>query len=212
MKPVLTILTLAGIAGAANANLVLNGGFETNTAGGDMSNMSNALWTATVANSTAYGPSGELDLYTTATFLPLPCEGHWKAALHTKGGTTDVDAFTLDLSGALTPGQSYTLSFCAVSNNDFGVGNGELDIGVSTSATGFGTWVYNTGVIPIGVWTTYTTTFVAPDASVFLSVSSVGSNHGWNHVDDFQLDVVPEPASICALGLGALALLRRRRR
>ena len=35
--------------------------------------------------------------------------------------------------------------------------------------------------------------------------------NGWLHLDDVTLDVIPEPATMMLLGLGSLALLKRRR-
>lgn len=205
------VLCAITVAGGAQANLVLNGGFENNVAGGNIDNMANATWNATVANSTGYGASEELDLYNPTGYGPPPCEGNWKAAMHSKAAAAMSDAFTLDLSAPLVVGQTYRLSFCAVTNDDFFGGPGDLNIGISSSATAFGTLIYNTGAIAIGSWTTYSTNFVASSAATYLSVETVATNTGWSHVDDFQVDVVPEPASLSALAIGALALLRRRR-
>ncbi|MCK5271445.1 MAG: PEP-CTERM sorting domain-containing protein [Sedimentisphaerales bacterium] len=45
----------------------------------------------------------------------------------------------------------------------------------------------------------------------FTSVDVGNANVGWLGFDDVQLDVIPEPATMMLLGLGSLALLKRRR-
>lgn len=211
-RTTLGFLAILGFT-SVQANLLTNGGFEINTAAGNMDNMSNATWNATVGNSTAYGGSNELDLYdASAAYGPTPCEGLWKAAMHSQAGTALTDAFTLEFSSALTVGNTYKLSFCAVANDDFSSGPGALDLGISTTAGTFGTGVYSTAVATGTTWTLYSTTFVASIAATHLSVETAVGNSGWSHVDDFKVEVVPEPATMAALGVGALGLLRRRKR
>lgn len=210
MKIPLTFFVVGSLAACASANYVINGSLEINSAGTDVYNMSNATWNGLVANSTAYGPSEELDLQTITGYTPAPCDGLWKASLHTNSAGPNVDGFTLDLSSPLVVGNTYTLSICGAASSAHPIGL--LDVGLSTSATSFGTAMISTGLMAIDAWTVYSTTFTATFAATHVSVQSLAFSDGWGHVDDVRLvDAVPEPASLAVLGLGFLAMARRRR-
>ena len=206
-------LLLAGFARvAAAANLVFNGSFEANTAAATIYNMTNAGWTATVANSTAFGASQELDLMTLDNvYGSPPPDGLWKAGLHTHAGATALDAFSLTLSSSVVAGQTYRLRFSAESVTDFSSVLGIVSIGISGSATAFGNQVFSASPGASG-WTQYDQTFVAPASGSYLTVSSVANNDGWTHVDNFQLEAVPEPATWAVVGVGPALLAWWRRR
>ena len=98
----------------ASANLLLNGDFENNSAGGTLFNMSNAAFTSTVANATGFGTSEELDLVTGTGFGIAPQSGNWKVGMHQRSNlATNRDELSLDLSAPLTVGDSYDLAFYA---------------------------------------------------------------------------------------------------
>jgi len=69
--------------------------------------------------------------------------------------------------------------------------------------------------IPVGGWTqhqlSYTATGSDPQIGQLLSVQIVKDSGSQINFDDFTIQAVPEPATLAALGLGALALRRRRR-
>jgi hypothetical protein len=206
-----TSLLLASLTGAAGANLVLNGSFEVNTATSTIYNLSNAVWNATVANSTAFGMSQELDLMTLdSVYGSPPPDGLWKVGLHSRAGDGALDAFSLNLSSPVVAGQTYRLRFSAESVTAFDPGLGMVAIGISGSATAFGTGVFS-ATPSAGSWTQYDQELIAPVNGLYLTVSSVANNNGWTHVDNFQLEAVPEPAAWAIVALGPVLLAWRRR-
>lgn len=210
----LVTLALAGIVPAASANLILNGSFESNTAGTTVYNMDNVSASSIVADINAYGAAAEIDLMETVSDIYGldPIHGSYKLGIHTVTPGGAQDEFSFDLSSGIVAGTDYDLSFYAHAVTDFDPGTNGVEIGVSTSATSFGTLVYSTGALSTTAWGLYSTTFTAPISGAYLTVRSYGGEETWSHIDGFDLTVVPEPTSLVVLGVGALALLRRRRR
>lgn len=142
---------------AAHANLILNGSFENNTAIGTMFNMSNATFNSVVANATAFGTAQEIDLVTGTSFGILPQHGNWKLGIHTQS-TGAYDAFSLDTSSPVVAGQSYTLSFYTAQLGGSPAGN--LEIGLSTSASSFGAVIFTQTASSASAWDLMTQTFL----------------------------------------------------
>ena len=212
-KRLVSLVVLGGVAAASGAgpsNMILNGSFENNTAGGTLYNLVNADFSAIMANATALGTSQELDIMHTSNFFGLaPVDGDYKVALHYRadGG---VDAFSFDLSNSIVAGRQYTVSFWAQTVMDFDPGREPLLIGISNSATDFGTQVFSTGPISPSSWQYFEHTFIAGSDAAYLTVANgTGPNPTWIHVDDFRL--VPAPGSVGVLALGGLVAMRRRR-
>ncbi|MDO9283350.1 MAG: PEP-CTERM sorting domain-containing protein [Aquabacterium sp.] len=192
----------------ANTNIVLNGDFENNnaTAGQSQYNLTNADFSALVHDTTAYGTSGELDLYTAGSgYEPDPQSGSWELRLH-GNGVDRFDAFSLWLATPVLAGASYTLQFYVAA--DLGMNPMaplSVKVGLSNDGEAFGTLLYTSaGVFGTGgLWNRYDHRFVAPHAASFLTVQNVSVSAV---VDNFSLSAVPEPAT-CAMLLAGLATL-----
>ena len=213
MSRTTTIVAAAALSCAAAAsaqNMIINPSFESNTAGGSMSNMTNATFNATVNNATAFGADYVIDLYLVNPWGLPPVHGQWKLAIH-KNSFGAVDAFSFDLNNAIVSGKLYHLEFWAHAETTFDPGNQPVEIGISNSAAAFGTLVYTSGGLAVNSWTQYTTNFVAPANASYLTVQNSQGTNTWAHIDDFQLTLVPAPSSLALLGLGGVACARRRR-
>jgi hypothetical protein len=197
-------------APALGQNLILNGSFEGNTALDTIFNMSNGLFNVTVLDATGFGDAEEIDLMKGAPFGLSPVDGDWKLGIHRQSVGGPGDAFAFHLSEPIVAGTAYTVSFAAHAEISFDPGVGPVEIGVSTSATAFGTLVYTSGLLTTTVWSSFSGDFVAPMDAAYLTVRPSASQETWAHVDKFSLTVVPAPAAGVIAG-GALLVLRRRR-
>ena len=200
------VLSIAVHGTTVQAQSILNGSFEQNSATADVINMVNATWDTLVQNSAAFGDwngggpnGGDLDLINSNAYCGLAQHGDWFCAL-TSGGT---DAFSLELSSPLTVGASYSVSFYDRTCNSFG--GQAVELGVSNSASSFGTLVYSgpTPVADVG-WTQRLAVFTAPLAGMYLTVRCGGINSGapWTQVDNFSFnngEGVPENALAAGL-------------
>lgn len=163
----------------------LNGSFETNTAAACDYNMTNASFTTKMANTTAYGLGGELDIMQTTCPYGPSQSGTWFAALASPSGNTD--AFTMRLSAPLVMGLTYTLSFWDKGDIACCPPGMPVIIGVSTVAGAAGTVVYTGPTPTTGTWNQRCFSFVAPNNGQHISVSTTGPTR-WSHVDNFVLN------------------------
>lgn len=210
----LTVGAFFAVAPLASANMIINGSFESNTVGTTAYNMSNGSFTAGVTAVTGYGAAAEIDLMENSsnTFGLAATDGIYKLGIHTTAVGGSQDEFTFDLSSGITAGTMYTLSFMAHAVTDFDPGLNGVEVGISSSPSSFGTLVYSTGALGTAAWGTYGTTFTASVSGTHLSVRSFGGEETWSHIDAFDLEVVPEPATMVAMGAGLLAMLRLRKK
>ena len=184
------------VASLAHANLILNGDFENNTASATIFNMRNTTFNATIFDATAFGSSQEIDLVTGTRFGIAPQSGNWKLGLHQNTSfPTNVDAFSFDLSGSIVSGRAYALQFFAAGLASRGFSPlGPVEIGLSSSATSFGTQIFSGTPTSTTSWTQFDHAFVAPVNAMFLTVRSGTLANGYAFVDNFTL--ILEPAGL----------------
>lgn len=204
-------ITFACVPFAYGQNLILNGSFEDNTASDTVFNMTNAQFNTTVANATAFGDAEEIDLILgTGGFGLAPIDGDWKLAIH-RQTTGLTDAFSFDLMDSIVAGTTYRLEFWAHAVTAFDPGTEPIQVGISTSASSFGTLVFTTGQLSVGSWTQYIADFAAPIDADFLTVQNSPGTATWAHIDAFSLTVVPSPSALLVLALGGMIGRTRRR-
>lgn len=219
------VVVVFGLAGAAQANMVLNGDFEITSAGDTLSNQTNIAFTGLMSDAVGFGAADELDIVkNTNNHLSAPSaySGEYKLGMHRQSALPNpADALTLTLDYVTTAGESYDLSF-ATAGWLYSDGFATLEIGLSTAADSFGTLVYAGAATSISTWNLYSTSFSAPISADFLSVRvQAGTGKAYGFVDAFSLEgpapsggsAVPLPAAapLALLGLGAMALVGRRR-
>ncbi len=219
-----SLLCVASFAAAssAHANLVSNGSFETGT-GAPANGLSRAV-----------GAGNPTDI---AAWLVTSAGGNieWEGQGYS-GLTTPVGARFLDLTGnpdvfpratisqtfATDIGSTYRLTFIVGVDNDVASFGGPVGVtvGINGQTTSF------SNVNPTGagnLWTSETLDFTATGPATSLSFLGIqGTNYiGLDNVDVELIraaapptnpGVVPEPAPLALLGLGAIAALVARRR
>jgi hypothetical protein len=210
MKNVFIVLLLvAFFAVSAHANLIINGDFEDNTASQTEYNLYHAEFNSTVANATAFGGANEIELATGTDWGLRAQSGQWKLGLHKKSDSSlKIDAFSFDLSVPIVSGNTYTLQFFAAGKNGSGP-IGPVEVGLSNDPEAFGTQIFTGTPTSTTVWTQFDHVFVAPENAMYLTVRNATSpQEMYAFVDNFS--IVPEPMTICLLGLGGLILRRRK--
>ncbi|HTQ11577.1 MAG TPA: carbohydrate binding domain-containing protein [Fimbriimonadaceae bacterium] len=183
-KPFLVAAVLGFATAAFSQNLVLNPGFET----GDLTN-----WTVAHAGSFS------------GVWTNFPHSGTYNAYFGAVS-STDAEDFYQDI--ATTIGTTYTVSFWAF-DEDATDTNENLDVMFAGNTVFNG--IPQRGSTSSSNYAQYSGNFVATSTTSRLEVS------GWEQLDyinadDFSVTAVPEPASMAALGIGVVALIRRRRR
>lgn len=167
----------------------LNGGFETNTAGVDRINITNAAFNTYMSSNTGFGTwsgVGNLDIVRTTSYGLGPQSGTWYIAL-TGGGT---DRVAMQLASPLVAGNTYTLNYYDNQWSTFT--SPEVRVHVSTNNSTLGTFAFMGGAPISTSWTLRTNTFIAPISGNFICIETNGVASGgvWTKVDNFFFTVV----------------------
>ncbi|GEM_PF-2804593 len=210
MKNLMVVLCVSAVlCGTAQANLLLNSGFETN---GGYGGATAANWTETLEGA-ATGVEGWANY-----------AGNWGMAVYwwSNGGT---GGFYQNV--AVTEGLQYEFS-CQTLRD----GNGQWIEGEWVPNTMQGTYtmkidwldagnnllgttaidITNTMGVGAGGWVLKAVSGTAPVGAVSANVGfdAVGVNNA-GKFDEASFDVIPEPITVTLLGLGSLFLARRRK-
>jgi len=191
MKKALALfLASASLGAVASANLVINGDFGLSVP----SNSTGNGWTSSHIDgaggwrSSGGNPGG--------TFI-----------LNDNGTTASNPTLSQTISG-LTVGGTYVVSGDYATGN---IGSGtDTDFGVAIDGN---LWEYDVPASTTVGWSHFSESFIASSSTVTLELT--GERHADHdpRVDNISLELraVPEPATLAVLGLGALALRRRRK-
>lgn len=217
VSPPLIALTALAISATANAaSLITNGSFEQG-APYAATYTAPSGWT-TVSGDTQYGPA--------STWGLTPPDGTQLAVF---GGTASFQGGIKTTWFSVTQGQQYTFSFDATGVAAYTadwtpVAWEQWKMGVYytvryTDGALINTTAVDGATFPVAVnnWTTTSGNFTAAQSG-FATMEVFLYNNGWtpdgavySAVDNFNLEAVPEPASLGLLGLSSVLLLRRRR-
>lgn len=169
---------IGGSIVSAQANLLVNGSFET----GDFTGWSftgNTGYTS-VQSTYAYGPEdGSYYVYAG----PIGSDGYLSQTFN------DTPGQLLEISGWVT--------------ND---GSSPSDFGMSFD----GVQGVELNPVPAMGWTEYSFTATATGLDTF--AANFRNDPDYIGMDNFQVNAVPEPAPMLALGLGAAVFIRRRKK
>jgi len=236
MNKILTVAALAVISSAAFAFTEsfdtgptgwIGGGTVTfgNTSGGDAMAFSSGTWHALNASS-PLGTTGWFN--NNSVFAPNSGAGQANANFNNTTGTNTINNFLM--SPVVTFNNGDTISFWTrtVASPAF---PDRLRLVMSTNGASTAVGDFSTVLVSVNetltlagypnTWTQFTGTVSGlggPTSGRFAFNYNVtgggpsGNNSDFIGIDDVTYTAVPEPASLTALGLGALALLRRRNR
>lgn len=221
MKRNLVTCALAAFAAGAIAQIP-NGGFETNTVGGGFGDTADG-W----SNPVGLYPSSSPDTWDnggvngsapgTSSYMTnvTAYEGKKWAAVATDAGLGGFEEAIESSTISLAAGQ-YTVSAALLADglNTFNRhGLAEINVYLRDSGGGVhfgGTLAANTGNQQWELRSTLVTVGTADNYSVIFANESI--ENSYIGIDATNIAAVPEPATVATLSLGALTLLRRRRR
>jgi len=200
MRKIIATALLAAtplLAIADSANLVNNGSFEATA-------INNGNWT--IVSSLAGWTTGDLGIELRNNVVGSALAGNNFAELDTTGNSS------ISQSIATVAGQWYTLSFAYSNRSDVAVNSNGLSW---TFGDTTGNAIASTLASGGNQWQQFSTVVKASGSSMTLSFSAIGSSDSLgSSLDNISVSAVPEPQSYALLlaGLGAMALVVRRRK
>ena len=211
------LAAMALTAGAAQANLVLNGDFSAN-ASSYVTYPGYSIPTQSPANPT--NPTSWVA--TNQVGVNGPDTGFYASLPFAPGNTTGVRDFaflqnaslnapaSIEQTIATVSGQLYSLTYAAAQRN--GNSGATMKVLVHDAANGNSTITFQNPGINSGSFGDFALTFTAQSASTvieFLNTTDINCTYSDNTVDvsNVVLNAVPQPATVGLLGFGSLALI-----
>jgi hypothetical protein len=193
------ILFLSSLASFCSfgQNLIINPGFESTTLGsGCYTNQPAASVTAGLDNVTAFygGTSDGIDIgVSAACYSGGSNSGAVHVVLAGLSGSNMFESISFDLNSSIVIGQTYNLSFYAANSSN--VNPESLKVGVSNSATSFGTLLSTVSLGPSSLYVQYLTSFTATAGGMYLTIEPGALGNFWFGLDDFELSLVSPPCT-----------------
>ncbi|MCC7436100.1 MAG: PEP-CTERM sorting domain-containing protein [Methanoregulaceae archaeon] len=213
---------LGSLAGPVSANLFLNGGFEDVPGPGSGQGLLPSDWISINQSADTYSNDGSFGLFPWefGNFPGVTAHGglRWVAGANVdqpSGG----EIFGQVLSASLVAGVTYRVDGWLHQALRTDLNNpGGYDLWLDKGNFADRLYVGHLGdtTSPTAGWTSFFDEFVAPTNAAeytrfsFAPIAS-GSWGTYPGLDDVSLTAVPEPASLLVIGIGAAALIRRRR-
>ena len=213
-NPILTlalVVALTSFAGTSKAeNLLQNGNFDNGLSGWSYSGQ--IITSSYYDSSTVYNPSNWSYPWVSiqAPYGSFTANQFAQFGSPNNGGGENV----LSQSFNTVTGNAYTVSFYANGRTDRGRDYFRASIGTINFVNQGAYNDMGSGVVINGLegWAKYSTDFIATDAITTLKFTNQNIDSAYG-VGMVSVTSVPEPSSLslCAVGLGGLAMMRRRR-
>jgi hypothetical protein len=199
LRDVIVGSMLAGFcAASANANLIVNGGFEDSPTGSALGG--GGGWKYYDANDVPGWSGSNLELWGTLGIKSY--EGDYHAELNSHGQNQNDGAWSISQTFDTITGQSYDLFFA------YGARLADAGGSIESFSVQVDGLYYVLDDHVVGDWNTYSDSFIADGNTATLTFSSI-SQKRWtygNFLDDVRVSAVPEPSALALLALGFVGL------
>ncbi len=180
----------------SNAQSLINGSFENNTAVDCQYNLSNNSFNNYMSNVNAFSMNyQQLDIQTTDEYI-IPQDGSWCVGLSCRSESDGYDAIALELSEPLVIGTEYELTYYTYYNGASS-GSADLRIGTSLVNNDFGNEIDLVTCGSPDSWMYRSVEFTPTSNITYITVKiDISNPQAWYQVDNFVISPVPNPPVI----------------